>query len=362
MKRIIDQTILLVYCMAVGWQVLVDTSFVIAFLAAVIHASVCDYTASGRWSLAATLVYLFAAVFKPQFLLFSPLVLYSVFAYQQYFLAAASEILCLYHYFPENPKVLCLLVAGHAVACLVQYRTEGSQYLENKLRKIRDDDTELQIVLEEKNRTLRKKQDYEIYAATLKERNRIAREIHDNVGHMLSRSILMVGAMKAIQKEDALSETLKQLEDTLNTAMDNVRESVHDLHDESVNLKETLEALTGEFTFCPATLIYDMGYDVPREIKYSFIAIIKEALSNVMKHSDATVVRITAREHPGLYQLIVADDGKRIDSRRIERRKELSDGIGLKNIEDRTKSLGGNLQVQTKEGFCIYVTVPKAER
>jgi signal transduction histidine kinase len=41
------------------------------------------------------------------------------------------------------------------------------------------------------------KQDYEIYLATLRERNRIAREIHDNVGHMLSRSILQIGALKA---------------------------------------------------------------------------------------------------------------------------------------------------------------------
>ena len=48
------------------------------------------------------------------------------------------------------------------------------------------------------------KQDTEIYLATLKERNRIAREIHDNVGHMLSRSILMVGALKTVNQAENL--------------------------------------------------------------------------------------------------------------------------------------------------------------
>ena len=45
-------------------------------------------------------------------------------------------------------------------------------------------------MLTQKNKDLLEKQDYEIHVATLKERNRIAREIHDNVGHMLSRSLL----------------------------------------------------------------------------------------------------------------------------------------------------------------------------
>ena len=50
-------------------------------------------------------------------------------------------------------------------------------------------------------------------------------------------------------------------------------------------------------------------YDVPREIKYGFIAIVKEALHNIVRHSDASKVKIVMREHPALYQLIVEDNG-----------------------------------------------------
>ena len=70
--------------------------------------------------------------------------------------------------------------------------------------RLRDTSTELNLVLQEKNKNLMEKQDYEIYLATLRERNRIAREIHDNVGHMLSRSILQMGALITIHKEEPL--------------------------------------------------------------------------------------------------------------------------------------------------------------
>lgn len=51
---------------------------------------------------------------------------------------------------------------------------------------------------------MQRNQDYEIYLATLKERNRIAREIHDNVGHMLTRSILQLGALSVINKDETV--------------------------------------------------------------------------------------------------------------------------------------------------------------
>ena len=71
-------------------------------------------------------------------------------------------------------------------------------------------------------------------------------------------------------------------------------------------------------------MIWD--YDIPKEIKYSFIAITKEALNNVMRHSNANEVKILAREHPGLYQLIIEDNGT--SDKRIQ-----SDGDGEEYIE-----------------------------
>ena len=225
--------------------------------------------------------------------------------------------------------------------------------------KLRDDSTEKNLLLEEKNRMLVEKQDYEIYAATLKERNRIAREIHDNVGHLLSRSILITGAAKAINASDALSPVLNDLDHSLNQAMTSIRTSVHDLHDESLNLKEAAESLTSDFTFCPVTLNYDMGFEVPREIKYCFISIVKEALSNVARHSNATLVQITMREHPALYQLCIEDNGTLTESN-LETLLP-NRGIGLSNMNDRLKVLNGNLQITIQKGVRLFITIPKEQ-
>ena len=150
--------------------------------------------------------------------------------------------------------------------------------LDAEFKKMRDDSVERNLLLKQKNQSLLEKQNYEIYNAVLKERNRIAREIHDNTGHMLSRSILLTGAAKAINKEEGLTPLLSQLEETLNTAMTDIRKSVHDLHDESVNLKETLDNLIESFSFCPAVMEYDMGFQIPQAVRYGFIAIIREDL------------------------------------------------------------------------------------
>ena len=133
-----------------------------------------------------------------------------------------------------------------ALSFRLQRRTEISENLEQNLMKLRDDSTEKNLLLAEKNRMLVEKQNSEIYAATLKERNRIAREIHDNVGHLLSRSILLTGAAKTVNKEPALDSVLENLDQSLNQAMTSIRTSIHDLHDDSINLKE---AVTGPVSY-----------------------------------------------------------------------------------------------------------------
>lgn len=133
-----------------------------------------------------------------------------------------------------------LIVAAILLAC----RTGRILYLEQEMIRLRDTSTELNLVLQEKNKNLMEKQDYEIYLATLRERNRIAREIHDNVGHMLSRSILQMGALITIHKEEPLHGQLAGVGETLNQAMNSIRESVHDLHDESIDLRQSIAEAT----------------------------------------------------------------------------------------------------------------------
>lgn len=361
MKSIAGQSVVFVYCLLAALLVPVDAWLVIACLSAVIYASAVDMGQSDRVYVSATVFYAVLSLVKPQFLLFSPLLFYYTLERRRYFIGVILGGLCVWFYLSKNPRLFVLLAIGYLIAGFICHLIRSYANLREQFWQMRDAGKELNQLLEEKNKTLIKKQDDEVYTATLKERNRIAREIHDNVGHMLSRSILMVGAMKAVNRDETFEKPLAQLEDTLNMAMTNVRESVHDLYDDSVNLKEVLENLVREYTFCEAGLKYDMSYQVPREIKYSFISIVKEALNNVAKHSDAERVEVVAREHPGLYQLVIEDNGSRADVRDVNREVMPSQGIGIRNMKDRIRALGGTIQIQGNKGFRIYITVPKRE-
>jgi signal transduction histidine kinase len=99
--------------------------------------------------------------------------------------------------------------------------------------------------LEQKNKALMEKQDYEVRVATLRERNRIARDIHDHVGHLLTRAILQLGAIQTVSRGGPLHEPLSGLKQTLDDSMTEIRRSLHDLHDASVDLAVELEAWSG---------------------------------------------------------------------------------------------------------------------
>lgn len=246
-----------------------------------------------------------------------------------------------------------LLIGGISL-CLSLY----SQYMDklyHKLHRTRDEGKEKEVALRQRNQALIEKQNADIHAATLAERNRIARDIHDNVGHMLTRSILQVGALKVINDNTALQQPIEDLQNTLNTAMTSVRTSVHDLHEDVINLHSVLLELTEAVENPVLTLEYDMGERIPREIKYAFIAIVKEAINNMQKHSNATMGQIRLREHPGFFYLHIWDNGTSIKKTNFPSIR--TDGIGLSNMEERVRSLGGTIRFYTEDGFKILITI-----
>lgn len=244
-----------------------------------------------------------------------------------------------------------------AFAVMLSYFTELLLGYQMKLHSMRDASMEHDMLMEQMNHQLIEKQNAQIYNATLKERNRIAREIHDNVGHMITRSILQVGAIGVINTDEKLKAPIADLKSTLDTAMDSMRKSVHDLYDESVDLRQALAKLKPTDSAFAFSLEYDCEDDVPRDVKYAFIAIAKEAVNNAVKHSNGDEIRIIVREHPAFYQLEIMDNGTSADERRIS--GETGDGIGIKNIKERVAAIGGTMRIKADDGFMIFVTLMK---
>ena len=244
-----------------------------------------------------------------------------------------------------------------AFAIMLSYFTELLLGYKMKLHSMRDASMEHDMLMEQMNHQLIEKQNAQIYNATLKERNRIAREIHDNVGHMITRSILQVGAIGVINTDEKLKAPIADLKSTLDTAMDSMRKSVHDLYDESVDLHQALAKLKPTDSAFAFSLEYDCEDDVSRDVKYAFIAIAKEAVNNAVKHSNGDEIRIIVREHPAFYQLEIMDNGTSVDERSLS--GETGDGIGIKNIKERVAVIGGTMRIKADDGFRIFVTLMK---
>lgn len=226
---------------------------------------------------------------------------------------------------------------------------------------MRDNTAEHDMLVAQNTRQLLENQDNMVLTATLSERNRIAREIHDNVGHMLTRSILQTGAIKVINKDERLEKPLAQLQSTLDTAMDSMRKSVHDLHDESIDLRTALDDVINNVSDMDIYMDYDMSDKLPREIKYSFINIVKEAINNTLKHSNGDHMDIRVREHPAFYQLYITDNGQNIRSGLSPAQGIASGGMGLNGILERVNKLGGTMKISTDDGFSILINIMKRD-
>lgn len=356
MRPVLDKTLLLFGgCVLLLLQPLTAVS-VVALLTAVIAGSLSGLVAKPWFCYAGGTAYGLLCLVRPEFCAFVPLVFYDVFFYCRppFFAAAPLALLASEGALSSGRYRTALELLFLGVSYFLFLRGTKLDRLREEYLRMRDSSKEAALALESKNRELLEKQDYEIRLATLGERNRIAREIHDNVGHLLSRSLLQVGALMAVNRDEAVGGALNSLQQTLNQAMDSIRESVHDLHDESIDLGVSVRSLIGEFQFCPVRFDCDIEGPMDKGIQYTFLAIIKEALSNIARHSGATQAAIVLREHPALYQLIIQDNGRGMTG-------ETGRGIGLQNMADRVEAFHGQLNIDGKNGFRLFVSVPKGE-
>ena len=370
MERLIDHGILYV----AGLFLLVGTKGwvrpVLAALLALIYVAFSNYVESGNVRLVLSAILTGGCCFLPGLMCFLPLVCYDcvwlLLERSRIFFAgtagigllAASVLVRGGKRVGPQPEwfVFLLVIAG-----LLAYRMRRHLQQKEAYIHLKDSSTELRLVMQKRQQELMEKQDYEIHLATLQERNRIAREIHDNVGHMLSRAILQMGALQTIHREEPLHGQLMQINDTLGEAMNSIRESVHDLHNESLDLKQALFDICKEFEKNYAIDIhYDMTQDVPRSVKYCFLAITKEAFANVVRHSDADKVTVFVCEHPGFYQMSVEDNGTHASLPKKDGQDE--GGIGLANMKDRVQALGGTIHFFAEHGFRILLSVPKTKQ
>lgn len=227
--------------------------------------------------------------------------------------------------------------------------------LRSELLQLKDDSWEKQELLKEQNEELVRSQETFVELEISEERNRIARDIHDNVGHLLSSAIIQLGAVEALNQDPTVEKLLEQLKETIHSGMNSIRKSVHDLHNDSLNLAKAVPLLLADFRFCPVELEGTIPDTLSKSQEKVLLTVIKEALSNVMKHSQATQVRLIFDELPAFYRLKILDNGKSVPEN-----PEITNGMGLASMRQRVQKINGQLHIHPSEqGFQINIILPK---
>lgn len=349
MGTIADRLILAFCCVAVMLAGNISSASVVAILLAIVVNCITIYLENRAVNTALIVVYAMLCMRWPEFICMAPFAAYEL-CYRHHELPLLSFLLPCFYWRTGSAELFLMFLLTFYLA----WKTRRYEEKERRFCLLENEHLELKAREEIRQREMTRHQDNEIYMAMLAERNRIAREIHDNVGHMLSRSILQVGALRAVNQQEKLKPSLEALKATLDTAMNSIRESVHDLRDEAFDLEAAVRKIGSSYPGLTVDLEYDMSMQAPRSLKYCFAAIIQEALTNTVKHSDATGSRVIIQEHPALYQLMIRDNG-------TVQYKGDGNGMGLDNMKERADAFGGTLRITSERGFCIFLSVPKKQ-
>lgn len=352
MNRLMDKGVLFLLCAVLYMHHVQDAYAVAWILAAIITSAFLSLFEKEYLRILLFAGYLLCCLFAPGAVYFLPFICYDVFSFRKQGLLLFA-LLPLGNAWPQEGigAVAWVLFLG-MVSFFIYRRTAAFESTAANAISMRDQIKETELHLEQINHELLEKQEYEIRLATLTERNRISRDIHDTVGHLLSSAILQIGALMAVTKDAALQQSLQTLKSTLSHGMDNIRADLHHLHDQSLDLQMEAKRLVDAFSYCSVELEYDVENTPPNNVQYVLLFVLKEALTNIIKHSDATVVHILLREHPGFFQLIVQDNGHALVNVQHT-------GLGLQNITERVENLNGRVRFNGGNGFTVFVTIPK---
>lgn len=197
------------------------------------------------------------------------------------------------------------------------------------------------------------------HAAKAKERNRLAMEIHDTLGHALTGIITGIEACITLMDvaPEATKEQLKVITDVARQGMTDVRRSIKALRPDALERLDLEKAIT--------QMIEEMRCATNAKIFYHCRArlncfnedeenviyrIVQESITNAIRHGKATQIRISIHRVYNMLEIQIRDNG--IGCENIQK------GFGLHHMEERLDMLQGNLKYNGENGFLVEAQVP----
>ena len=201
-------------------------------------------------------------------------------------------------------------------------------------------------------------QEVEILAADL-ERTRIARDIHDSLGHTLTSLDVQLELAQRLYERG--SERVRQALDTAkilaNQSVQEVRRAVSTMREESFDLNTALTHLLEPFQ-SDSSLTVESKIDLPKlplQTSHQLYCIVKEGLENIRRHSQARTIRLRGQSTPDGVAVSLVDDGIGFEP------SQLSSGFGLRGMQERSQIIGGYLSIESTpgRGTTIQIRLPR---
>ena len=193
------------------------------------------------------------------------------------------------------------------------------------------------------------------------ERRRLARELHDETGQALASILLGLKGLEDVSNESELAESTASLRELVVTTLQDVRRLAVELRPAALDdfgLVPALERLLETFreqTGIEVDLEPRLGGDrLPSDVETTLYRITQEALTNVVKHAQATHVSIVLTRRDGSVSAVIEDDGRGFTT------SGSTDGLGLLGMRERVTLVDGRLSVESSPatGTTLSIEVP----
>jgi len=198
------------------------------------------------------------------------------------------------------------------------------------------------------------------------ERARLARELHDGAGQMLTSMLVRIKTLERKNDSPELQDGLDSMLEVVSETIEQIRELSYRLRPaalEEFGLPVALETLAKDIAREAGLILYcqlePVGRQLAGGVDVTLYRIAQEALTNVVRHAQATSVTITLRQQAGQLWLRIIDDGQGFLPQTVSIGPD-KNHLGLISMQERAAIIGATLNIQSApgQGTTIQVSVP----